>query len=305
MRCQTTKQPSGAATAASPRLATSARRKNGSNTTCLRAPDLRRVVRRIAMRRMRHAGEVVAVIVMVTIDGEGARRLGAEQPPVGRMLGHRLRHARAADVMVEADDAIGARHDDVQIVRDEQHAEAGLVAQAPDQVVEVRLAHVVDALHRLVEHQEVGLAQQRAGENDALQLAARQLAELLIAHVAASTWPRMSPTRSALSLAAEHQEALDRHRDDGVAVEALRHVADAQILAPVHRAAVGLFEPEQHTHQRRLAGAVGTDQRDDLALADVEIDIDEQVTAVAGDAETARGDERGRIERRGASSCPC
>ncbi len=46
--------------------------------------------------------------------------------------------------------------------------------------------------------------------------------------------------------------------------------------------AVRLFEAEQYAHQRRLAGAVGTDERHDLALVDVEIDVDEQVAAVRG-----------------------
>ncbi len=83
---------------------------------------------------------------------------------------------------------------------------------------------------------------------------------------------------------AQHQEALDRHRNNGVAVEALRDIADAQILAPVHKPAVRPFEAEQYPHQRRLAGAVGTDERHDLALVDVQIDVDEQVAAVSGNA---------------------
>ena len=87
------------------------------------------------------------------------------------MLGHRLGNARAADVTVEADDAVAARHDDVQIVRHEQHAEATLVAKACDQVVELGLAGEVDALHRLVEHQQIGIAKERASEHHALQLA--------------------------------------------------------------------------------------------------------------------------------------
>ena len=184
---------------------------------------------------MRLAGEVVAVIVMVVIDGESARGLRAEQAHVFRMLRHRLRHARAADVTVEADDAVAARHDDVQVVRDEQHAEAGLVAQAPDQGVELGLAHVVDALHRLVEHQQAGLARQRAGQHDALQFAARQLAKLLITHVAGIDLAEDVADAFRALARAQHQEALDRHRDDGVDVEALRHIADAQILAPVHK----------------------------------------------------------------------
>ncbi len=109
---------------------------------------------------------------------------------------------------------------------------------------------------------------------------------------------------SGADAAAEHQETFDRHRDYGVAVEALRHIADAQILAPVHRAAIGLFKAQQNAHQRRLAGAVETDERDDLALADIDVDIHQQLATVAGDAKAASGDERGRIDLRSSARRP-
>ena len=66
--------------------------------------------------------------------------------------------------------------------------------------------------------------------------------------------------------------------------------------APSHLAAVGLLEPEQHAHQGRLAGAVGPDERHDLALADIEVDAIQEDAAVARKAEPARGNERGGIE---------
>ena len=197
---------------------------------------------------------------------------------------------------VETDDAVGARHDDVQIVGDEQDAEAGLVAQAGDEVVEVRLARVVDALHRLVENQEVGSAQQCARQQHALQLAARQLAELLMADGFGVDVSQNLGDGMGAGAASQHQKALNRHRNDGVAVEALRNVADAQILAAMHGAAIGLLETQQHAHQGRLAGAVEADERDDLALADVEVDVEQQVTAVARDANAAGRDQRRRID---------
>src|SRR6478752_7663296 len=169
MRCQMTKHPSGAATMASARPATMARTRNGSSTLvpCGRSA----LGSRGLARRMRDASNIVTVIVVVTVDRERAGGLRSEEACVGWVLGHRLGNARAADVTVETDDAVAARHDDVQIVRDEQHAEAALIAQACDQVVELGLARVVDALHRLVEHQEIGIAKERTREHDALQLA--------------------------------------------------------------------------------------------------------------------------------------
>ena len=75
---------------------------------------------------MRLAGEIMPVVVVVVVEGEGACRLGPEQARVLGMLCHGLRHARAAYMAVETDDAIALAHDDVQIVRDEEDAEAAL-----------------------------------------------------------------------------------------------------------------------------------------------------------------------------------
>src|SRR5262249_18129527 len=100
-----------AATIASASPATRARRKNGSST----AAPLRRAANRIGriVRCVGDARDIVAVVVVVLVDGEGACRFGAEKTRVGRMLRHPFRDARTAYVAVEADDAVAARHDDV------------------------------------------------------------------------------------------------------------------------------------------------------------------------------------------------
>src|SRR5262249_10334817 len=128
MRRQTTKQPSGAATSARPRPANSARSKNGSATSIT-------PVRTSARRhdRVRIAGEIVPMIVLMLIEAQGARGLGPKQARIFRVLGDRPRHARAADVAIEADDAIALRHDDVQVVRNQQHAEVADRSDVSDQ----------------------------------------------------------------------------------------------------------------------------------------------------------------------------
>jgi hypothetical protein len=73
---------------------------------------------------------------------------------------------------VETDDAVALRHDDVQIVRDEEHAEAALGAQPADQRIKLGLARIVDAAHGLVEYQDAGRADERARQHGPLQLAA-------------------------------------------------------------------------------------------------------------------------------------
>src|SRR5215472_16109581 len=117
MRRQTTKHPSGAATTARPNPARRARIRKGSATSGVACTW---------RGRLRFARQVVPVVVMMLIKRERSGNLGAEQPGVLGMLGHRLGHARTAYVAVEADHAVALRHDDVQIVGHEEHAEAAL-----------------------------------------------------------------------------------------------------------------------------------------------------------------------------------
>src|SRR5262245_53700005 len=101
MRRHTTKHPRGAATTARPRPARRARIRKGSATS---GPVVQRAVP--AGRRLRLAGQVVPVVVVMVIERESAPRLGPEQTRVLGMLRHRLRHTGAAHMSVEADDAV-------------------------------------------------------------------------------------------------------------------------------------------------------------------------------------------------------
>ena len=70
----------------------------------------------------------------------------------------------------------------------------------------------------------------------------------------------------------ELDEARDGERDGAIDLEALRHVADDQPRLAPDGSLVGRLETQQHPHQRGLAGTVGADQRQDLALGDVDVD---------------------------------
>src|SRR3954454_9037369 len=113
----------------------------------------------------------MAVVMPVGVE---RHRLGgrSEERAIGGVARHRARRAAAADVAVEADDAVGGGHDEVEVVADQENAAAARAADTGDEVVELGLAAAVDALDRLVEDEEVGLAQEGAREEDALPLAA-------------------------------------------------------------------------------------------------------------------------------------
>ena len=74
----------------------------------------------------------------------------------------------------------------MKIVTDQKHADAAGLADAADQVVEFGFARIVDAAHGLVEHQQLRLAQQRAGDQHALEFASRQQRELPLAQSASA-----------------------------------------------------------------------------------------------------------------------
>src|SRR3954453_10402787 len=75
--------------------------------------------------RQRHdfPGAVVMMVVTVLVDRQ---RLGmaAEHRQILRVTADILRMTGAADVPVDADDGIGSRHYQMQIVGDQQHAAA-------------------------------------------------------------------------------------------------------------------------------------------------------------------------------------
>src|SRR6185437_15636130 len=63
-------------------------------------------------------------------------------------------------------------------------------------------------------------------------------------------------------------------------VAALIHIADRHRLAHLEGAGIGLFRPSDHLEQRRLAGAVRTDDADNPAARQREVELlDEQVVA--------------------------
>ena len=122
----------------------------------------------------------MTVVVVVGVDRQRRGRVGAEERHVLGMPAHGLGLSGAADVPVDADHAIGGAQHHVEVVGDDQHAAAAPVPQPADQLVHGHLAGEVDLLDRLVEHQQVRVAQQRAGEQDPPELTARKAGELAV-----------------------------------------------------------------------------------------------------------------------------
>jgi hypothetical protein len=93
------------------------------------------------------------------------------------------------------------------------------------------------------------------------------------------------------------------HRLEGIGVQLLRHQADGRArAAPValdvvaigeHRALTRVDDAADDADQRGLAGAIGAEQREDLAAADVEVDVVQRDMArCIGLAQPGDGDDR-------------
>ena len=77
-------------------------------------------------------------------------------------------------------DAVGHVVDHGEIVRDEQVGEAELLLQILEQVEDLRLHRDVERRDRLVADQQVGPERQRAGDADALALAAGKAVRIAV-----------------------------------------------------------------------------------------------------------------------------
>ena len=198
--------------------------------------------------------------------------------------------------------ALGHHH--VEIVADHENAAAVAAADLGDQFVEPGLADEIDGLHRLVEHQNVGPAQQGAGQQGALQFAARERGDAGIFQVRDAGFGQRRIDFFPGRPQGERQEPLEIERHIGSEGEALRHIADAQILLAFDAARGERHEAEHGAHQRRFAGAIGADHGDDLAAAHIEIDTVEDAASadrqrcVPGTEQSSGGLEHVRRSRR-------
>ena len=182
---------------------------------------------------------------------------------------------------------------------------------APQHLLEEVERFEVEVVGRLVEHDEIGRFRERPRQHQPgvlstgkrLDRRPRLLRpEKEILHVADDV-PRLAADDHAVATAPRKGVGDRRLRIE--AFPALVEGGDLEIGAELDAAAVGLECAGEEIDQRRLAGAVGADQRDPVAAFDPERQVaDDRAVAIAlGDAlgfdhELARGGGLLRGERR-------
>jgi hypothetical protein len=180
------------------------------------------------------------------------------------------------------DDPVHHRQQRVHVVRGQQDGYLLTPGQVRQQRDDVVTAGDVKVGERLVEQQQLRLADQRMRDHDALLLAAGQLTDPRagvsvgpdgLEHVLYPLAPLPGRKRQAELVAVDTQRDDIRHPQRHVRVDQqlLRDIADGGVLCD--RAFCDVLEAEDDAEQGGLAGAVRTDQAGELALSDVERDV--------------------------------
>ena len=206
--------------------------------------------------------------------------------------------------VVEHGDALGDAHDDLHVVLDQQDRQLALVAQLPHELRELRRLLRVHAGGRLVEQQQLGLGRQRprdlhpalvaVGEVDRRAGRCRSLAQADVARAARAPCSRAvallaarpaagggssrtarpscaragRPSRSRPPSSSPNRRMFWNVRATPSAViRSGPRAGDVAGRRSVIRPDGRLVEAGEHVEERRLAGAVGPDDRDDRALA--------------------------------------
>ena len=176
-------------------------------------------------QRARHlAGQRGRVPWLVEVDRHGRR----EQRARVRMLraeGHRVGvpelHGAAE---VHDGDAVAHVRDGTEIVRDEEIGHAEALLQIREQIENLRADRDVQRGDGLVQHDQLGRQRQRAGDGDALALAARELVRVQAGRSLRQTddveqLGYATPARDAVQVAVDHQRLGHDGRDPHAGIE--------------------------------------------------------------------------------------
>ncbi len=208
--------------------------------------------------------------------------------------------------------AVGKRQSFGLVVGDEDHRHAGLLLDALQLGAHFQTQTGVEVGQGLVEQQYLRLHHHRTGERHALLLAAGKLGRLTVGEgreadglqagldLGIEFWPTHT-----LELQPEGDVFIDREmREQRIGLE---HQADGALVGR-HAGDVGAVETDMTAldrqqagngaHRRRLAAAGRAEQRDQLALADVEIKIPDSNGIAIGERQLFER-EIGRVRHSG------
>ena len=174
------------------------------------------------------AGFVVAVVMLVPVEGQCATGAGAEQRAVFRRGRHDVGRAFATDMTIETDHPVRGRHHHMQLVADHQDGASGFLTHLLDLKIEGGGAGLVQPLGGFVEQKQIGLVDERARKKNALELAPRQGSHLAVREVGHTGPLKRLRTGRPRGAPGQTQEPFHSDRQGRVDVQLLGDVADAQ-----------------------------------------------------------------------------
>ncbi len=211
----------------------------------------------------------------------------ADDELVGRLLVQLDRRADLLDAaLVEDRDPVAHRQRLVLVVGDVDEGDAHLALDRLQLDLHLLAQLQVEGAERLVEQQHPGAVDDRAGERDALALAAGELSRPAVAVAGKADHLEClvaSPGALGPGDARDPQPVCDVLADGHVWEQGVvlkdrvdrpvvgRHAAHV-LPGQLDRSPARLLEAGDHPQRRRLAGARGPKQREELALLDLQVD---------------------------------
>ena len=185
--------------------------------------------------------------------------------------------------------------DEMQVVGDHQDRDAAVIVQMMQQSVEREAAANVHAGERFVEQEQVGVVQQRVGDEDALKLAAGEPPETAIDQMLRPdlgqlhSGLRADGFRAGIEPRARFREAQrekfrDRERQRGIERELLRHVPDL-LRVRLDPSARQWHEARDGFHQRAFSSTVWPDHARKIAATDFQCDASQHFRVTVSDVQ--------------------
>src|SRR5688500_8823235 len=230
-----------------------------------------------------------------------------------RLLGHDVGHGTDAKAALDDErDAFDVVRHLVQRMAHHQHGEVGALVQLAHEAENLGRRDEIHPGGRLIEHEDVRLADEGARDEDPLLLATGERVELLVREVAdADVIERIASevtvcpgraTQEADPVVASHDDDVDDLERKAVVDRiALRNVAEPHVRRRGDRPLLRFERPQDRPENGRLARAVRPHESQKVARGDVERDVAQHHVTPVPERRVVEADER--RHRTAAASC--
>lgn len=216
---------------------------------------------------------------------------------IEQLFGRKDVRVVAVYVSVDANDLLDDTGDGSDVVRD--HDDGHVVIQLAERIVELLFEAVVDEVRGFVEDQQAGFGDDGSGEQGALHLPAGNFADRVAGHLFESrlsdqlhgtllVLPRVSRPESVMALQTGEDDLEYGDRESAIELRDLGHITDQpfaaaeELLCVADLAGVG-DGSENGLYEGCFTAAVGSDDPEEIAVEDLEVDVLQGLVSVVSD----------------------